>query len=457
MSIYIKKIKELEIISRQLEGSNMQRAAWTKVVHSYAGDFITDSLSLKNKVLKTEKTESKNNTFTIDEHGRSIIKIIEDLTQNIDNQSINLVSPGLMAHQPSGGLYVGALGDFMTSVTNRNSDLSIENKNPTHIETSIGNWLKQVIGLPESAISLLTADSLMANIQAFYLARKAKAITSENLSISVIYSTEMLHESMLEALKLSGLQDCKLQTIPCDERYRMDGVALAQQIEADKKNGLHPFLIIASAGTYKNGAIDPMNIIAMIAKKHNIWTHIDATYGGFFMILDDEKTKFKGFDKVNSITLDPHKGLFLPNGFGALLINNESNLLKVEKTDFPPDICGLKLWLPLQLFGLKLFRAALEEKLLLTKYFQGEVQKLGFEVLPDPELTINVFRKTALTIVETNEKNLELVAQINADGRVLVSTITLNHETWIRAIFMSYRTHQDHVDILLSLLKNIKN
>src|SRR6185295_5947182 len=174
-----------------------------------------------------------------------------------------------------------------------------------------------------------------------------------------------------------------IRYVPMDERYRMNAESLEAMIMTDKKNRLVPFLVIASAGTTDVGAVDPLEEIGAIAKKHELWYHIDAAYGGFFNLTREGKQKLKGIELSDSLVVDPHKGLFLPYGTGVILVKDKSVLQQshsyqasymqdavnaseeLSPADLSPELTkhfrGLRFWLPLQLHGLKPFRACLEE------------------------------------------------------------------------------------------------
>ena len=123
--------------------------------------------------------------------------------------------------------------------------------------------------------------------------------------------------------------------IPLDEKLRLSANELEKAIIKDKENGLMPFFINASFGTTNTGAVDPIESIAHIAIKHKLWFHVDAAYGGFFKLVTKLNSKFEGIQQADSITLDPHKTLFLPFGTGTILIKNKEKSLKdLAKIDF---------------------------------------------------------------------------------------------------------------------------
>jgi len=255
----------------------------------------------------------------------------------------------------------------------------------------------------------------------------------------------------------------------------MDAEALEKMITDDRRKGLNPFLIIASAGTTDTGAIDPLKDISEIAKKYNLWFHVDGAYGAFFVLCDEGKKLLNGMENSDSLVMDPHKGLFLPYGTGTILVKDRRDLLnafwyqanylqdakkgadEVSPADISPELTkhfrGLRLWLPLKLVGVRPFRAALEEKLLLARYFYQEIQKLdGFEVGPFPDLSIVTFRYIPKH-GDPNEFNEKLIKAIQEDGRIFISSTMLDGKFTLRLAVLAFRTHLSTIELALEVLK----
>lgn len=262
-----------------------------------------------------------------------------------------------------------------------------------------------------------------------------------------------------------------------DDRFRMDVSGLRQAILEDKAAGLRPWLIIASAGTTDTGAVDPVDVIAQVAKQHELWLHIDAAYGGFFLLCDEGRQVLRGLDKAHSIVLDPHKGLFLPYGSGAVLVRDEEWLAQSQayQADYmqdaraasghysPADLSleltrpfrGLRFWLPLKLFGLAPFRKALAEKIWLARYFHEELEKTpGWETGPYPELSVVTYRYLP-DHGDADSFNRQLVEAVKADGKVFISSTLIDEKFYLRLAVLHFRTHLPQVDYLLDLLKSL--
>ena len=175
--------------------------------------------------------------------------------------------------------------------------------------------------------------------------------------------------------------------------------------------------------------------------------------------------------------IDPHKGLFLPYGLGAVIVRDAALLQKshfyqanymqdayenvpaLSPADLSPELTklfrGMRMWLPMQLFGLSPFRAALKEKWMLTKYFYREVSNLGFEVGPEPELSVAIYRFSAPEIND-NEFNKALTSAVQEDGRIFISSTMINGVFWLRLAVLCFRTHLREIDMLLRILEEKK-
>lgn len=193
------------------------------------------------------------------------------------------------------------------------------------------------------------------------------------------------------------------------------------------------------------------------------------------MLTAEGKEKLRGIEQSDTLVIDPHKTLFLPYGSGVVLAKNRSQLNashfyaanymqdtigateEVSPADVSPELTkhfrGLRLWLPLKLLGLKPFRACLEEKLLLAKYFYEKIQQLGFEVGPEPQLSVVNYRYIPKT-GDANEFNKRLVEEVQKDGRVFISSTLLDGKFTLRAAIVSFRTHLQTIDLLLEVLKD---
>jgi aromatic-L-amino-acid/L-tryptophan decarboxylase len=467
------QIKESEQLSKALSPDISQRAATRDKVIQYTETFLEALNHKKAYVVTADKGKALLDS-PVSEDGADIETLIALIKRNVDEPGLNPASGGHLGYIPGGGIYTAALGDYMADISNRYSGIFFASPGAVRMENMLVKWMCDIAGYPATAGGTLTSGGSIANLIGIVTARDTKGIKAGDVERSVIYTTTQVHHSANKAIRIAGLGECLVRNIALDSMQRMDAMALERSIIDDLDAGLNPFLIIASMGTTDTGAIDPIEAISNIAGKYKLWLHVDAAYGGFFLLCDEVKQKVKGIEKADSIVMDPHKGLFLPYGSGAILIKDQENLARsqyytanymqdakassdeISPAEVSPELTrhfrGMRLWLPLKLHGVSSFRAALKEKLLLARYFHDAISRLpGFEVLNYPELSVVAFRYIPKD-TDPDRFNKKLVEEIQKDGRVFLSSTLVNGNYTIRLAVLSFRTHLDTIKLALQIL-----
>ena len=441
---------------------------------AYAEEFLTQLPHLP-AFLETEDRGAGILETPIGEKSHPIGRLIEHLRRDVDRPGLNPASGGHLGYIPGGGLYVSSLGDYLAAVTNRYAGVFFASPGAVRMENMLLEWMSGLVGYPkETAGGNLTSGGSIANLMGVVTARDAQGIRARDVERAVIYHTEQAHHSVAKAIRLAGLSEAVRRLVPLDERYRMRAAALAIAIAHDRAAGLRPFLVIASAGTTDTGVVDPIEDVAAICGKENLWLHVDAAYGGFFVLCDEGKRALGRLDGSDSLVMDPHKTLFLPYGSGAVLVRDRSRLLEshhyvahymqdalrardeLSPADLSPELTkhfrGLRLWMPLLLHGLAPFRAALEEKMLLARYFHGRLSdRPGFEVGPYPNLSVVTFRYRPAD-GDADLFNQKLVEAIQRDGRVFLTSTVLDGRFTLRLAVVSFRVHLETIDLTLEIL-----
>ncbi len=471
MSSIEDKLRDFEAQSSVLEPSEVQRNDWMKQVTEYAGSFIDaleDDHAFVDGYQRDNPFDNVDFNTTVD-----MKEALQFLKEEVDSIGLNPASGGHVGYIPGGGIYPTAIGDYLAAITNRYAGIFFGGPGAVRLENKLIQWMCSLIGFPESAHGNLCSGGSIANLIAICTARDKKAIRSKMVDQSVVYLTAQTHHCVQKALRIAGLDEVIIRYIDMDAQYRMDVKALEKQLKQDTSDGLRPFLIVASAGTTDAGAVDPLDPIADLSEAYDCWLHVDGAYGGFFILVDELKDRFQGIERADSVAIDPHKGLFLSYGLGVILIKDveamyQSHFYKasymqdaqerfsdLSPADLSPELTkhyrGLRLWLPLRLFGIAPFKAALAEKYYLAQYFYREIQKLGFEVGPKPDLSVVLYRY-ADTDIDLNLFNKQLTQEIHKDGRVFLSSTNLQGEEWIRAAILSFRTHRSTIDRCLEMI-----
>lgn len=470
----IDRLRELEAVARRLEPGAEERGGVRDEVVAYSEAFL-ERLP-EGKMFHPELPERwtlLDSPFQDDP--TPIDDLLKGLAVEVDTPGINPASAGHIGYIPGGGLYYSSLGDYLAAVTNRYAGVFFGSPGAVRMENALIAWMADLVGYPATAGGNHASGGSIANLTAVIAAREAHGIRARDVERAVVYLSAHTHHCLDKAFRIAGLQDCVVRRVPLDERYRMVPAEIARMIEADRRAGLRPWMLIGSAGTTDVGAVDPLHDLAHIAATEQLWFHIDAAYGGFFILTEHGKRLFKGIERSDSLVLDPHKGLFLPYGLGTVLVRDGGKLLSaftheahymqdtriaiedISPADVSPELSkhfrGMRLWLPLKLHGLAPFRAALEEKLLLARYFHGKVKELGFEVGPEPDLTVVTFRYVP-EVQDADELNKRLLAFLHKDGRVYISSTVIDGRFTLRAAILSFRTHRETVDVLLEMLRN---
>jgi len=471
----LNKIKQLEQMCAVLDPSANQRGEMTAQVVNYSESFLHRLPGMDT--FEPDKGRNKPLEQAFGEQAADLTELLETLDTAVINEGINAASGGHMGYIPGGGIYPSALGDFLADVTNRYSGVSFASPGAAKMEQRLVQWMTEVVGYPPTSGGDLTSGGSIANLTAIVTARDTMGVRARDVENSCVYMTADAHHCIDKSLRAAGLAECRKRLVPMDDQFRMDVSALEQQIEQDKSSGLWPWLVTASAGTTDAGAVDPVDAIARLAEKYDLWLHVDAAYGGFFLLCEEGRQVLRGLDRAHSIVLDPHKGMFLPYGSGAVLVRHVKWLAQsqayqadymqdvknIEGHHSPADLSleltrpfrGLRFWLPLKLFGLAPFRAALAEKIWLARYFHEQLAKTpGWEMGPYPELSVVTFRYVP-NQGDANLFNQRLVEAVRADGKVFISSTQINGRFVLRLAVLHFRTHLDKVSYVLALLKRL--
>jgi aromatic-L-amino-acid/L-tryptophan decarboxylase len=404
--------------------------------------------------------------------GQPFESLLDFLFHEAIPRSFNAAGPGYLAYVPGGGLFHSAVADLIANAVNRYIGVCAAAPALVQLESNVVRWFCEILGFPGTAGGVLTSGGSLANFTAVVTARRA--MLPDDFLRGTLYCSNQIHHSFQKAASLAGFPIANIRELPVDDQYRIRIDALRDAIARDRADGWTPFLIAGSAGTTPTGAVDDLAEMARVAREERLWFHVDGAYGALFMLTERGRATLRGIEEADSVILDPHKTLFLPFGTGAVLVRDAHALRRAHSShaDYLPDMqeedglvdfCeispelsrdfrGLRVWLPLKLFGIEPFRQQLDEKLDLIAIALAELRKIeGVEIVAEPQLTILAFRlvRPGLTAAELNELNRDLLACINARKRVMLTPAILDGVFVIRIAISSHRTHRDRVEMAL--------
>lgn len=460
------RLQTLAVESALLDIPQSERQMLTDQTVAYAHQFIAGLARVQGF------TEKEPGDLTISDTPKTLPELLQSYQQNVAETGINAAAGTHMGYIPGGGVYTAALADFIAAITNPYAGVYYASPGAATIEKECIRWLKNVFSFPESATGVLSSGGSISTLIAFTAARDRHGVKNERVRKSVVYLSEQVHHAAQKALRIIGLEDVIIRYVPLDEGFRLRSDALSELVAADKAAGLNPFLLVATAGTTDTGAMDPLDALADIAERQGLWFHVDGAYGGFF-ILTSKRPLFKGIERADSLIVDPHKSLFLPYGLGAVLVKDPGAVLQTQHyeanymqdaveeslTQSPANLSpeltrhfrGLRMWLPLQLHGLKPFVACLEEKLLLTQYFRIRLQATGCLVGAEPDLAVSYFWYPFGQNEDT--ANSRLMDEIHRDGDVFLSSSIIGGRFVIRIAILAFRTKKETIDRAIAMIE----
>lgn len=398
------------------------------------------------------------------DEGRDPARVLDYVAECVDRPGFATTSPKFMAYIPGGGLFHSMMGDMLAAASNKYSGFASASPGAVRIENACVAWLASVIGYPETAAGTLTSGGSMANLTAVVAAREAL----DPEGGGAVYVTRFAHYCIDKALHIAGRGRSPKRVIATDENCRMSVAALEEALETDRRDGVRPWLVVASGGTVDTGAIDPLLEIAELCRKYGAWFHVDGAYGGLFSLCEEGRDLLRGIEQADSVALDPHKTLFLPYGTGAALVRDGQLLQDAfsasadyirplgesevgpSPADLSPELTrhfrAMRLWLPLQIAGVAAFRAAQSEKLALARYFYRRMSDIeGFDPGPPPDLSVVAFRYVPKN-GDGDEFNERLMTHLLQEGRVMMSGTRIDGTYYIRCAILCFRTHIEHVD-----------
>jgi aromatic-L-amino-acid decarboxylase len=387
-------------------------------------------------------------------------------------RSFTSSGPGYLAYIPGGGLFPAALADLLQGATNRYTGVWQAAPLLVQLEANVLDWFRDWMGFPETTRGLLTTGGSMAAFNAIACARERHL--GPDIREGVIYTSTQVHHSVIKAARLAGIAPDRVRSIGVDDRFRLRPDALVEAIRDDRTVGLRPFLVVSSAGTTNTGAVDPLDDIADTCAAEGLWHHIDGAYGAFFHMCDELRPLLRGLSRADSLTLDPHKGLFLPFGTGALLVRDGAALRALhgatagympeavsediyDPSQLSPELSrgfpGLRVWLCLKVFGARRFRAAIVEKRELALLAAERIAALpGVKLVAPPQLSLFVFHLDlgpGATLEQENAATRELLDRVRARGKVLLTGCTPDPEAGrflARVCILSFRTRRERVE-----------
>lgn len=415
------------------------------------------------------------------EQGTEFSQVLGEFQQRIAPYAFRTHHPRFLAFIPSAPNYLSVLADFLCSATNFFSSVWLEAAGPTQVELLVLDWFKTLLGYPPQAGGILTSGGSEANLTALLVARER--LGYEERQRAVLYVTQERHWSIDRAAKIIGLRPDQVRSVPADEQFRLDLVALQRAVQEDGRAGRLPWTVVANAGATNTGAIDPLLELAELCRIEKLWLHADAAYGWPAVLLPGEKVHLTGIDRADSITLDPHKWFAQPFEAGCVLIRDGARQTETFRIrpDYMQDVepaegevnfadrglaltrrfRALKIWFSVKTLGVDWFRNLIARGCQLADLAQILLeQSPRFEILSPRRLSIVCFRYVPAEFSNgehhaVDRLNLALIERLRLSGRAFLSSTRLRGRVAMRLCFVNWRTTAADVEEVVRLLTEL--
>lgn len=390
--------------------------------------------------------------------------------------------PGFMGWVQGGGTPVGMLAEMLAAGLNANAGgrdhMAIE------IEQEVIGWTRQLLGFPEGSAGIFLTGTSMANFVAVLAARarvlgtgsRRRGLAAEGRQLTA-YASMAVHGCVARALDMAGIGSDALRAVPVDDRHRVKIPDLTARIAADRAAGLHPFMVIGTAGTVDTGAIDDLDALADIAAAEGMSFHVDGAYGALAALSPELRPRLHGLARADSVAFDWHKWAQVPYDAGCILVRqgewlkqsfaSEAAYLGRAETglaaggwwpcDYGPDLSrgfhALKVWLTLKTYGADaLGRVVLRTCQLARHLSDLVVRHPDLELLAPTQLNIVCF---GFRVSSGDNINGAIVEELHARGRVAPSLTSLNGQAVIRAAIVNHRTDERDIAALVAEVEHV--
>lgn len=383
--------------------------------------------------------------------------------------------PGFIAYVPSCPTFPAVLGDWLATGFNFFAGVWPVAAGPNEIELVVLDWFRQWLGMPEGTSGLLTSGGSGANLTAMIAARHR--ITAGDASVIArltVYGSDQVHSSVTRAAWLAGVPREQVRSLPTDDQFRLRVDALRESIARDRATGLRPLMVVANAGTTNTGSVDPMPEIADVCEQEDVWMHVDAAYGGFAILTDLGRRMLGGIERADSVTLDPHKWLFIPFECGCLLARDPNRLKAafqilpeyladaqtgheaVNFADYGEQLTryarAIKVWMSVSYFGTDAIRDAIDRGMMLARRLEARIREVsGLEIVGPARFGVVCFRARPKDVDDAalDTLNERVLARVVGDGRYFISSTRLRGAFALRACILGFRTAEEDIDGLV--------
>lgn len=408
--------------------------------------------------------------------GESFERLLEFLSERVFPHHTPEPHPGFLGYVQSCPTFPAVLGDWLATGYNFFGGAWAVASGPAMLEVTVLEWFRQWIGMPEGTGGLLTSGGSTANLMALVAARhRAVGEDAGRLPRVTVYTSDQAHSSLIRAAWIAGIPRTNIRVLASDEAFRLRPDLLRARVLADRQAGLIPLAVLATSGTTNTGATDPLPALAAFCREEDLWLHVDGAYGGFAALTAQGREALEGLGLADSVTLDPHKWLFVPFECGSLLFRDPARLRaafeilpdylrdlgttggEVNFSDYGEQLSryarALKVWLCVKHYGTRAIAQAIAEGMARAELAERLVREsAGLELLSAARLGICCFRLHPRGMDDPaalDRLNQQALERVNGNGHFFISTTRIRGALALRICSCGFRTTEDDIRRLL--------
>jgi aromatic-L-amino-acid decarboxylase len=412
------------------------------------------------------------------EQGIGIDQLFREINDKVVPNSTAIAHPRFLAYVLGPANGIAPFAEAIASALNQNCNFWQLSPAANVIEQKVISWLSEMFEYPETAGGIITSGGSMANLVALSTAIQDKCeIDFRKTGLQslksplVVYTSTEAHRCVEKDAVILGLGLDNVRKIQVDAAFRMRPDLLEAAVREDRKAGKQPFCVVASAGTINTGAIDPIDELADLCSRENLWLHVDGAYGALFILSQRIKAKLIPCRRADSIAVDPHKLLFAPLEAGCLIVRDRDKLarafnfsasyltaeqdpLLINYMDYGPQLSrsfkAFKIWCALRVFGVNAFTGATEHMLDIARYLEDKIKQAerSFELLAPVNLNAVCFRFRNID----DAGNQRILSRMVEEGTALLGPVLINGRLGIRICVTNYRTTKEDIDLVVDRL-----
>ncbi len=415
------------------------------------------------------------------EKGLGADTVIDDMLEHVMPFPAGHAHPRFWGWVCGTGTPIGMISDMLAAGINASSGTF--NDAPTRVEAQVLHWMRDLFDFPEGASGIVTSGGSVANMIGLVVGRDAilgDFVREQGLAASdrrpAIYASRQVHSSIDKGMQMLGLGLDNLRKVAVDRHYRMDVEALERQIEKDRADGLAPCAIVASAGTVNTGAIDDLEAIAAVARRHGLWFHVDGAIGALAVMSPNLRPRFKGIELADSLAFDFHKWLYVPYEAGCILIRDgdlhrRSFRVAASYLEPPPRGLGalvdssnirgpqlsrgfkaLKIWAQIREHGLEKLGRLHDQNVAQIQYLAELIDhETRLERMAPSPLNILCYRylPTSVPEPEWDGINAEILMRLQEQGIAVPSSTRLDGKFALRVANTNQRSRREDFELLV--------